>query len=388
MTASSAIRFRQLTSPRAGAIAVLELNGPADDLAALIAQHSRVSGAAVAHGVWHAADGSPIDELLVVRHAPDCVELHLHGGRGVVQAMRQCLLTAGATETRVADDPLWNAATARLAKVLLAQPQVVPDWCNQLRAAIDENQEAKLHELLQLAADGAAIARHILHPPPTVVLVGRPNAGKSTLFNALLGASRVIVSDEAGTTRDAIDATIAIDGIPVRLVDTAGFDPTADRLSENRLERRGQVKALRALRNADLVLHVTERLSEGPGRLVQLAAPRLQLVSKCDLPDATERQSQLASPDVSDGVLKTPIHVSGRTGQNLDALRRAIAFALRLPVAGNRIPPVPLGTDAPHDALRQRLCTAKPASASVPELRSLAASLLAHFSLIDSDEAP
>ena len=84
-----------------------------------------------------------------------------------------------------------------------------------------------------------------------VVILGRPNAGKSTLFNALVGSARAIVTDVPGTTRDTLHETLDIRGIPVELVDTAGL-----RQTEDSVERIGVERAREAARSADMVLYV------------------------------------------------------------------------------------------------------------------------------------
>ena len=89
-----------------------------------------------------------------------------------------------------------------------------------------------------------------------VVLLGRPNVGKSTLFNALVGSARAIVTDVPGTTRDALDATLDLAGIPVTVVDTAGLRPTTDAV-----EAIGVARALEEAQKADAVLYVVDAAS-------------------------------------------------------------------------------------------------------------------------------
>ncbi|MGE0434792.1 MAG: GTPase [Planctomycetota bacterium] len=384
-----ALSSRLLTADRSGAIAVVELHGEPAALQALLDARVRPGVAhavgSLARGHWRSTAGELIDELLVVRRADDCCELHLHGGRGVVVAMRDSLRVAGVadatapTTTATAfEHALMHARTPRLAKALLAQRHVWPVFRSRLAVALDHTDEHELRACLALAHDGAVLAAHADAgaTPPTVVLVGEPNAGKSTLFNTLAGADRVIVSDTAGTTRDAIDTLIAIDGILVRLVDTAGFSPdAATRLATDRLERRAQIAALRALRRADLVLHLIDLTTSSsqapPTRLAGLAAPIVRVGTKLDHAPVTGSRT-----NDNCTLPATQLDVSSHTGQHLDALRDAIRFALRLPPPAAIVPPIPLGADAAVVALRQRLRTALPASASVPELRSLASHIL------------
>lgn len=105
-----------------------------------------------------------------------------------------------------------------------------------------------MRELLATAAEG-----ELLREGALVVLAGRPNAGKSSLFNALLGAERAIVTEVEGTTRDALEAEVSFSGYPIRLVDTAGLRETADRVEEMGVE-----VARRYLSAAGLILLCVE----------------------------------------------------------------------------------------------------------------------------------
>lgn len=147
----------------------------------------------------------------------------------------------------------------------------------------------------------------------TVVLAGRPNAGKSTLFNALLGEERSIVTQVPGTTRDWVEGHANWSGESVRLVDTAGLRDSADAVEQAGVERtRQQMKA------ADLVLLIvdgsdsasTDRIDrQGLDRATQIT-----VISKADLP-----QSRPAEFEGEEAIV-----VSARTGDGLQALREAI----------------------------------------------------------------
>ncbi|MFN0177565.1 MAG: tRNA uridine-5-carboxymethylaminomethyl(34) synthesis GTPase MnmE [Gemmatimonadales bacterium] len=132
-----------------------------------------------------------------------------------------------------------------------------------------------VNRLLATAPLGARLQRGAL-----VVLAGRPNAGKSSLFNALLGVERVLVTEVAGTTRDAVEVQLDVDGWPVRLVDTAGL-----RVSDDRIERLGIEMSHRYLAAADLVLLCVEAagaVSEEEAELVN-SKPVLVVRTKADL---------------------------------------------------------------------------------------------------------
>jgi len=128
--------------------------------------------------------------------------------------------------------------------------------------------------LLQTAPEGERLREGAL-----LVIAGRPNAGKSSLFNALLGTERAIVTEIPGTTRDAIEAHAVIEGFPFRLVDTAGL-----RDSDERIERLGIEVSRKYLAAADLVLFCEER--DDPARdafLAQVQAPVVTVRTKVDL---------------------------------------------------------------------------------------------------------
>jgi len=149
-----------------------------------------------------------------------------------------------------------------------------------------------------------------------VTITGRPNVGKSSLFNSLVERERAIVTDIPGTTRDTLTEAIDLDGIPVILTDTAGLRETTDGIETLGIER-----TRRAMSDSDLVLVVLDGADElGPpdtALLDQTAGNyRLVVMNKSDLPNFSVSRSCIES-------LK-PINVSARTGEGLDALRAAI----------------------------------------------------------------
>ena len=148
-----------------------------------------------------------------------------------------------------------------------------------------------------------------------VVLVGAPNAGKSSLLNALLGESRAIVSPIAGTTRDTIEEWLDLGGWPVRLVDTAGLRKTDDAI-----EAEGVRRAEDLIAKADVVVRLVE---VGGGEDVSEVEDVSEIVvlSKCDL---------LSTPRPSSPV---PLLLSSKTGEGLEALRRAIVARLEAKAA-------------------------------------------------------
>jgi tRNA modification GTPase len=158
----------------------------------------------------------------------------------------------------------------------------------------------------------------------SLAIVGPPNAGKSSLLNALLGEERAIVSEIPGTTRDVIEESFAVDGVPVRVLDTAGL-----RASDDAIERIGIDRARRALDAAAVVLVVVDgsRPLDGDARAVLMQTrgrERVVLFNKRDLGTAAYDARDAAERDALCG---TVIPSSVYTEETLDAVRRAIARA-------------------------------------------------------------
>ena len=136
-----------------------------------------------------------------------------------------------------------------------------------------------------------------------IAFAGRPNVGKSSLFNKILGTNRAIVSDIAGTTRDVVDAEIDIDGYLVRLLDTAGLrDDATDAVEQIGIERTHD-----AMRDADLILRVYDQSSECK---VQSADNEIIIINKSDVYSGSRDAHA--------------IHVSAKTGAGMDALMSVI----------------------------------------------------------------
>ncbi|MEO8432876.1 MAG: tRNA uridine-5-carboxymethylaminomethyl(34) synthesis GTPase MnmE [Acidobacteriota bacterium] len=173
-----------------------------------------------------------------------------------------------------AREDLVRAAAELAATIDFAEDvgeSVSPETPRRIAAAIDE---------LALLAATARRGR-LLNDGARVVLLGPPNAGKSTLFNALVGSDRAIVTEIPGTTRDTLDAAIDIGGIPVRLVDTAGLRET-----DEPIERIGVDRAREAAAGADAVVFVFDAASGWPesadAELARGPALRLAVANKID----------------------------------------------------------------------------------------------------------
>jgi tRNA modification GTPase len=185
------------------------------------------------------------------------------------------------------------------------------------------------------------------------VIAGRPNAGKSSLFNMLLKEERSIVTEIPGTTRDWIEAWVSIEGIPVRLADTAGL-----RDSDDRIEKIGVERSLELLSEAELVLYV---IDGGIGLQAEDRAfleetmnkPRLIIWNKADIAPLSpaaegafppEAAASFAGQDAPARAGAGIISVSAKTGEGVGALGRAIAAAVEaaaLTAAGEARPKAP-----------------------------------------------
>ena len=169
---------------------------------------------------------------------------------------------------------------------------------------------AALDQLREEARQGAVLREGL-----TVVLVGRPNVGKSSLLNRLAGEDVAIVTPVAGTTRDYVRATLSLEGVPIHLVDTAGLRETTDAVESIGVER-----AWRAIAQAGAALWVTEagaaESDEERGLLRRLpeALPVLHVVNKIDLAGLP--------PGIRAGSPKTVARISAKTGSGVEEVRR------------------------------------------------------------------
>ena len=185
---------------------------------------------------------------------------------------------------------------------------ITPDTHEQLLARL-RRAVAFMDELLRTANEGQVLRRGI-----RAAIVGRPNAGKSSLLNQLLGHDRAIVSAIPGTTRDTIEETANIRGIPVVFIDTAGLREAADEI-----EVEGIKRSRTSLERAELILHVLDNSEPftpaDQNYLNEFAARKRIIVSnKADLP----RRLELPAPDAP------VVEVSCTTGAGFESLKDAI----------------------------------------------------------------
>lgn len=328
------------------------------------------------------ADGQPIDQGLAIWFpAPhsytgeDVLELQAHGGSVVLQLLlARCLALGAAQGVRMAAPGEFTQRAFLNGKLDLAQAEAVADLIDasteaaarsagrslsgafsreittlrdavvQLRMLVEATldfpeedidflQAADAAGQLQRIADQLQRIRQqasqgaLLRDGIQVVIAGQPNAGKSSLLNALAGAELAIVTPIAGTTRDKVSETIQIEGVPLHVVDTAGLrDATAGEIDA--VEQIGIKRAWHAIAQADAVLFVHDltRLQQADYRAAdahiaqQLAAqlparvPVLHVGNKCDAVQTLPAEA--AADDW--------VNLSAQTGQGLDTLRQRL----------------------------------------------------------------
>ena len=344
-----------------GAIAVLRVSGPRAKETARIFDRGFASEPGMMRFVRVQDDKEPIDDAMAVYFsAPasytgeDMVEIDCHGGNQTVQRILGLLsglgfrpaeggeftrraflngkmdlaqaeavmdiITADAEQSRKA---ALNQLHGSVSRAIHDVEDVLLDALSGIDAAIDYPDEAeedciaRLPEQLgagrskaeRLLADGRR--GRVLRDGLRVVILGRPNTGKSSLMNALAGFERAIVTDIAGTTRDVLDERLSFDGVPVRLIDTAGIREATDRA-----EQIGVDRALDEMRRADVQLVLLDGsapLTAEDKTLIETTEngiPRILVVNKCDLP----RQTDYAGA----------ISISAKTGQGLEELKREV----------------------------------------------------------------
>jgi hypothetical protein len=289
----SAARWRLLTPAGAGPVAVIGLEGDLPDLPLADARGRRVPwpGVGCFRRLRLLESGAPLDDALVLRPGPARAELHVHGGQALLGRLAAWLAAHGVARgeegrpevplSRRHARALLSCRHGRLAGLLEQARRSQPPDARLL---------GRLHGCLALSGFAGRLER-----PAVVRLAGPPNSGKSSLFNALLGCERALVSPEAGTTRDTVTALWSVLGVPVELHDGAG--------SEGVLDGGG----------ADAVVVV---LPFPGARLTTVgSAAVLTVLGRADLwPQA-----------------RSVPRVSARSGEGLVALRDALADALGMP---------------------------------------------------------
>ena len=323
------------------------------------------------YGHVMAADGSIIDEcVLLYMRAPhsytgeDTVELQCHGGSIVLrevllrtweagarpaaageftkraflsgrldlaraEGIMQLIAAKSARAAHAARERIGGALSAEITEIrtrllgLIARIEAGIDFPED---DIPETEAAAL--AADIAAAAASAARllggaetgRILREGIKTVIVGRPNVGKSSLLNALLGTERAIVTDIPGTTRDVIEEELVIAGIPLRLLDTAGL-----RAAEDAVEQIGVQRTAQHMEDAELILAVFDAsmplTAEDRDLIARLSSVSADIILLCNKADCTPL---LTAADFA--ALDAPVlMISARAGTGLDALRETIA---------------------------------------------------------------
>ena len=346
-----------------------------------------------------------IDEVMcAVYRAPksytgeDMVEIFCHGGPSVVTAIQKLMLRSGFRQANRGEytfrayingktdltkaeavreiidshtDDSRSHAAGRLAGSLFKEIDSIKKLIVDTLAAIEveieypEDEETiadtfdkadleKAVERLQSLVDSWR-GEKLYQDGARVVLAGRTNAGKSSLFNAILKEERAIVSDIEGTTRDWLESWAGINGIPVRLFDTAGLRNTSDVI-----EAKGVEISRSLVHDADVVLYLidsTEGMKEEDKDFIEsCSAPLIVVWNKCDMPSTAVPEVMPAVPEPVEGP-PHQCHISAKTGIGLPELFNQIETILTQGLSTERTQ-AGLGSARQKDAVAQALeCT-------------------------------
>lgn len=333
----------QLTPPARGAIATLRVEGPGavESLAAefRVSRGRAWTDRAVGELVHGHIGPAPGEEVVLCRDGGQAAWIHCHGGSAVVAMIRQRFEARGGVWTdwrawadRAEADSIASAArraladarTERTAAILLDQYRgALGRAMAEIRAALAGGRHAEAAAGAATLLARAPLGLHLTRPWQ-IVLAGRPNVGKSSLMNALLGYDRAIIHPAPGTTRDLVSAATAIDGWPVELCDTAGV-----RAAGEPIERLGVALAREKIAAADLVLLVVDRSEDAEGPDADWSNPEKTLLveNKCDLPaGAGHGQGLPISAQRGDGIGELLATISRRLVPNPPPPGAAVPF--------------------------------------------------------------
>ena len=356
-----------------GGIAVVRLSGP--DAFAIASRHLKSPGAV--HPQLFRIGEKVLDQVIATAyHAPhsytgdDTVEISCHGSLYVQQTLLQALLDSGA---RLAEPGEFTRRAFLNGKLNLSQAEAVADLIDSTNAAAhslavsqlrggyakeletlrqqlvdltalleleldfsDEDVEfadrSRLHSLASQIYTRVTALRESFHMGNAmkrgipVAIIGRPNAGKSSLLNALLHDNRAIVSDIPGTTRDTIEETFVIEGTPFRIIDTAGL-----RHSDDPIETLGIQRTLTTVAQADIVLYVHDASQSYGHALADLQELQDRLSLKDKHLFIVNNKIDLVPETLTAPYRTFPI--SAKEGTGLDALTSALAKAAQTDLA-------------------------------------------------------
>ncbi|MDF1797565.1 MAG: 50S ribosome-binding GTPase [Planctomycetota bacterium] len=341
--------LRELTPRGRGGISVLELTGagPQARFEALAGAHGDLAVPRVVQ-LRHA--GESLDEALAWRRPDGALELHLHGSPVLVERLVELLEAESdahgeglGIEPRsleaAARQALQTAPSEAAARCLLDQAEGALRGCLERIAADLTGGDVQAAAAAALELDELGQARRPLFEPARVVLAGPVNAGKSTLFNLLVGEQRVVVSEEEGTTRDRIEARTQLGAYAVDLVDTAGDRAATGAAAE--VEARGQVAGLAERRAADLLLWLDPAGTAPP----ELGVPTVALQSRADQSPGPGARALPGAPSPQ------PIQALADPSGTLETLERCFHAALGL--AGDPWSP---GAGLPFDDRTRAAC--------------------------------
>lgn len=358
------------TAPGRSAIGVIRISGPRsiDIVKTLVGDQELIlkPGQVAVRNLQPGSEGVPLDQAVLSYFAAphsytgeDVVEISCHGSPVILRQVIDYVLAFGG---RLAEPGEFTLRALGNGKLNLSQAIAVRDLISarsdaaakqavrQLKGELSmrmhetkerliqaivilesslefveddlpEVEKEKLHDsLLEIAKNLAGLAQtfgvgHLLRDGLRVTIAGRPNVGKSSLFNALVRSDRAIVTDIPGTTRDSLTESISINGFPVTLTDTAGL-----RESSDQIERLGVGRTHQAIADADLVLLIVDGSLPAEDRDFELDSngmSRLLVRNKMDLPSFRSADTQRTS-------FEKVIDVSAITGAGLDELRAAI----------------------------------------------------------------
>ncbi|WP_044255157.1 GTPase [Rhodopirellula sp. SWK7] len=368
----SATYVSRITAVGRSAVAVVSVIGPQAEAYTRVCFEPATSASwnpgQIRYGTWRADKASQSDEaegesVVLTPLAENHFEIHGHGGAAAVNRIIQSLVDLGATKidsakfTHVsasfrdqefepliaeAESVLTQCTTRRNAATALGQTRGsllrwTCDWIDRIHTEIagDELEKGSnnsssvlLAELRASASDVLLRASTGMHltAPYRVVLAGPPNVGKSSLVNRIVGYGRSITHDAAGTTRDVVDCDTVIDGLAIRLGDTAGIRAGGDVIEQEGI-RRGSL----AIANADLVVMVLDPNSLADADSIQTTitshnpdASILRVLNKADrlLETAEETHSESKW-------LRTIAHDAEALQNGIEALMKAISSTLR-----------------------------------------------------------
>lgn len=350
------------TPPGMGGVGVIRVSGDDALSIAEIITAKKLQPRYAHYASFYNQQNETLDQGIVIYfNAPNSytgepvVEFQGHGGVHVLQSVLQLILSHGArlarpgefTERAFLNDKMDLVQAEAVADLIesrstFATTAALRSLSGEFSAVIQDLQAAIIHlrvyveaaldfseEDIDFLSDGkvecdiAALLKKItatrqkahygklLNEGVQVVLVGEPNVGKSSLMNQLLGHERAIVTDEAGTTRDTLEETLLIRGIPVKITDTAGL-----REAENTVEKVGIERAKAAVKAADLAIWLRDGRALADRKPAELAAVSfIEVHNKADLYQSEKK------PDDRN----TPLSISAKTGQGIEGLVNQIA---------------------------------------------------------------